>query len=46
MRPTNGAMLHGRPWLRGKPLPEEFKFTDYTTTRNEFTREELSFKTI
>ena len=35
-----------RPWLRGKPLPEEFKFTDYTTTRHEFTREELSFKTI
>ena len=35
-----------RPWLRGKPLPEEFKFTDYVTTRNEYGRNEDSFKTI
>ena len=34
-----------RPWLRGKPLPEEFKFTDYVTTRNEYGRKEDSFKT-
>jgi hypothetical protein len=35
-----------RPWLRGKPVEDEFKFTDYVTSRNEYGRNELSFKTI
>ena len=35
-----------RPWLRSKPVEEEFAFKDYTTSKDDYERKSDSFMTI
>lgn len=35
-----------RPWLKSKPIEEEFAFKDYTTSKDDYERKSDSFMTI